>query len=444
MLSSPASHELADLALGTEAYAEQVSRDFEELTWLRCLSEQLESCDATSPLDHVAQRVLPELRTTIRAEAIVLLGSRPGEAPADRKPQFDFPIFTAGTLLIREQTWPALIETLTTNARRYPLIRNRISAGGLPAGCMAIHSCIVVPVARQDVQYGWLIALNRVRRDANPFLLDLRPGALPGDDEFGTEEAGLLHAAARALAGHARNAQLLREKELLLIGVVRALINAIDAKDAYTWGHSDRVALIARRLGEELQLGSQECERLYTSGLLHDIGKIGVPDKILQKAGPLTDEEFNEIKKHPQIGYDILQHLQQLGYVLPGVLYHHESIDGRGYPHALQGDDIPLFGRILAVADTYDAMTSSRPYRTALSPDVARSRLREGAGRQWDARVVGAFLDCSEDIQRLCGDARGRAMHGTAMGRTAAADEIDARGDAVPSDVTALHKQQVP
>ena len=412
MLSSPAYHELADLHLGTDAYAEQVSRDFEELTWLRCLSEQLESCDAASPLGQVAQRVLPELRTVIRAEAVVLVGSLPKGTAAEGTRQFDVPIFSAGTPHVEEQSWQRLIETLTANACEYPLIRNRISDGGLPGGCTDIHSCIVVPVARQDVQYGWLLALNRGQRDANSFMLENRPEPLPGDDEFGTAEAGLLHTAARALASHARNAQLLREKELLLIGVVRALINAIDAKDAYTWGHSDRVALIARRIGEELQLDRLECERLYTAGLLHDIGKIGVPDRILQKAGPLTDDEFNEIKKHPEIGYAILQHLQQLSYVLPGVLHHHESVDGRGYPHALRGNAIPLFGLILAVADTYDAMTSSRPYRTAMSPEVARSQLRDGAGRQWDACVVAAFLDCSADIQRLCGEARGLGLHG--------------------------------
>ena len=443
MLSSPTCEELADLRLGTEAFAEQVSRDFEELTWLRCLSEQLESCDAASPLGQVAERVLPELRTMIRAEAVVLVGSLPEGTAAERSPQFDVPIFSAGTPLVEEQSWPRLIETLTANARAYPVIRNRISDGGLPAGCTAIHSCIVVPVARQDVQYGWLLALNRGQHDTNPFMLENRPMPLPGDDEFGTEEAALLHTAARALAGHARNAQLFREKELLLIGVVRAMINAIDAKDAYTWGHSDRVALSARRLGEQLQLDSLECERLYTAGLLHDIGKIGVPDRILQKAGPLTDDEFNEIKKHPQIGHAILQHLQQLSYVLPGVLHHHESIDGRGYPHALRGDDIPLFGRILAVADTYDAMTSCRPYRTAMPPDVARSRLREGAGRQWDARIVAAFLDCSADIQSLCEAARGHVLHGADPSPAGAADQTGRPCDTLQSAVLALNQQRM-
>jgi HD-GYP domain-containing protein (c-di-GMP phosphodiesterase class II) len=420
MLSAPPAHELGsqafdDLRVGTEAYAEQVSRDFEELTWLRCLSEQLDACDAATPLGQVAEGVLAELRLVIGAEAVVLVGFGPGATPLAPGRICDCRIISAaGCPLADDATCRRLIETLTAETGDCPLIRNRIPRECPPAGCAGLHSYMAVPVARQEVQYGWLLALNRVRRTTGPFSAESQRVFLPGEDEFGTEEAGLLHAAARALASHARNAQLLREKELLLIGVMRALINAIDAKDAYTWGHSDRVALMAKRLGEQMQLDYLECERIYTAGLLHDVGKIGIPDSILQKAGPLTAEEFNEIKKHPEIGYAILQHLQQLSYVLPGVLHHHESWDGRGYPHGLQGDDIPLFGRLLAVVDTYDAMTSCRPYRTAMSHEVARSKLAAGAGQQWDARIVAAFLDCAADIKRIREEARGQVLHAPA------------------------------
>jgi HD-GYP domain-containing protein (c-di-GMP phosphodiesterase class II) len=444
MLSSPACQELAELRQGADAYAERVSRDFEELTWLRSLAEQLDSCDAASPLGQVAERILPELQTLIRAETVALVGPLDKVTVADKAAETaSEAIFSVGNRLVEEGNWRRLIEALTANTREFPLVCNQIFGVGPSTENLSIHSCIVVPVARQDVQYGWLIALNRLPCDTLSLSLD-KQLPLPGDDEFGTEEAGLLHSAARALATHARNAQLLREKELLLIGVIRALINAIDAKDTYTWGHSDRVALIARRLAEQLQLEGAECERLYTAGLLHDIGKIGVPDGILQKQGPLTDSEFEEIKRHPQIGYGILQHLQQLGYVLPGVLHHHESVDGRGYPHGLQGDAIPLFGRILAVADSYDAMTSSRPYRSAMSPETARSRLREGAGRQWDARVVAAFLDCSTDIQRLCSEARGEVLHKSVAGSSAAAGDSSRPYDALQNAVFALSHQCMP
>jgi HD-GYP domain-containing protein (c-di-GMP phosphodiesterase class II) len=419
MLSAPASHELAiqeleELRRGTEAYAEQVSRDFEELTWLRYLSEQLDACDAASPLGQVAETVLVELRSVIGAEAVVLVGSELGTTPLEPGRIDECRIIAlAGCLIVDDAACRRLIEPLQAAAADCPLIRNRIPRESIPSGCTGLHSYMAVPVIRQDALYGWLVALNRNQRAAGLVAGEGIRALLPGEDEFGTEEAGLLHAAARALASHARNAQLFREKELLLIGVMRALINAIDAKDTYTWGHSDRVALMAKRLGEELQLDYLQCERLYTAGLLHDVGKIGIPDSILQKAGPLTDEEFKEIKKHPEIGYAILQHLQQLSYVLPGVLHHHESWDGRGYPHGLQGEKIPLFGRILAVVDTYDAMTSCRPYRTAMPHDVARSKLIAGAGQQWDARIVAAFLDCADDIKRIREAARGQVLHRT-------------------------------
>jgi len=413
-MSSSPTQELADLRLGTEAYAEQVSRDFEELTWLRCLSEQLDACDAASPLAQVAEGILSELRSMIGAESVVLVSSDEGTAPFEpgRKCEGRI-VLTTGRPIVDDAACRALIGTMAAETCDCPLIRNRIKPADLPAGCTGLHSYIAVPVTRQDAQYGWLLAFNRGRRSAGTLLGQIQRVVLPGDDEFGTEEASLLHAAARALASHARNAQLFREKELLLIGVMRTLINAIDAKDAYTWGHSDRVALMAKRLGEQLQLSYLECERLYTTGLLHDIGKIGIPDRILQKAGPLTADEFDEIKKHPEIGFAILQHLHQISYVLPGVLHHHESIDGKGYPYGLKGDEIPLPGRILAVVDTYDAMTSSRPYRTAMPHDVARSKLIAGAGRQWDARIVAAFMDCAADAQNICGKARGEVLHGT-------------------------------
>lgn len=450
MLTSP-TQELADLPLGTEVYAEQVSRDFEELTWLRCLSEQLEACDAASPLGEVATGILTELRAMIRAEAVVLVGADLNSSRLASGRNHDWRIIsTSGVPLVDDAACRALIEMMATETCDCPLIRNRIPQGCLPAGCTGLHSYMAVPVTRQEVQYGWLLAFNRCHRATGSLFGEGKRVLLPGEDEFGTEEAGLLHAAARALASHARNAQLFREKELLLIGVMRTLINAIDAKDAYTWGHSDRVALMARRLGEQLQLSYLECERLYTTGLLHDIGKIGIPDRILQKAGPLTADEFDEIKKHPEIGFAILQHLHQISYVLPGVLHHHESVDGNGYPYGLKGDDIPLFGRLLAVVDTYDAMTSSRPYRTAMPHDVARSKLIDGAGRQWDARIVAAFMECADDMLNICGAARSEALHGTNVrtinppganpGTDPAADQALSPGDALQTAMMALNQ----
>jgi HD-GYP domain-containing protein (c-di-GMP phosphodiesterase class II) len=131
------------------------------------------------------------------------------------------------------------------------------------------------------------------------------------------------------------------------------------------------------------------------------VGKIGVPDSILGKAGALTDEEYAVVKKHPEIGYTILKHLKQLDYVLPGVLHHHEAVNGKGYPAGLYGEAIPLQGRILAVADAYDAMTSNRPYRPGMPSEKAESILRAEAGKTWDSDIVAVFLECiaNDEIQ---------------------------------------------
>jgi len=200
----------------------------------------------------------------------------------------------------------------------------------------------------------------------------------------------------------AHNRAMFREQKELFQGMVKALINSIDAKDPYTYGHSDRVAQMAHRLAKELKLSQLDCDHIYMTGLLHDIGKIGVPDAVLQKPGKLTDEEFEQIKKHPAIGYSIVMHLPSLAYALPGILHHHESFDGTGYPAKLTGNDIPLYGRVLAVADAYDAMTSDRPYRPGMPTERAEQILREGAGRQWDPEMVDAFLSSMDAMRTIC------------------------------------------
>ena len=134
---------------------------------------------------------------------------------------------------------------------------------------------------------------------------------------------------------------------------------------------------------------------------MHDVGKIGVSDATLKKPGRLTPEEFAEIKRHPDEGWSILRDLSQLRYVLPGVLYHHEQYDGRGYPDGLAGEAIPLDGRLLAVADAYDAMTSDRPYRRGMPVARAEEILRAGAGAQWDPRIIATFFAIRDDIQRI-------------------------------------------
>jgi HD-GYP domain-containing protein (c-di-GMP phosphodiesterase class II) len=203
------------------------------------------------------------------------------------------------------------------------------------------------------------------------------------------------------LATHAHNVELFRDREALLVGIVRAMVSAIDAKDPYTCGHSERVALVAQYLGEQLGLAKKECEHLYLTGLLHDLGKLGVPDAVLSKPGRLSSEEMDQIRKHPEGGWAILQDLDQLQHLVPGILCHHERYDGTGYPDGLAGEVIPLAARILAVADAYDAMVSDRPYRAGMPHEKVEKVLRRGSGTQWDPKVIEAFLRNLPEIQAL-------------------------------------------
>lgn len=178
------------------------------------------------------------------------------------------------------------------------------------------------------------------------------------------------------------------------IETIRALAEAVDAKDAYTRGHSERVAVYASRIARELNLDKTMIERVYFSGLLHDVGKIGIPDAIITKPARLTEDEYQEIQKHPEIGAKILEPVEMLSEIAPCVRHHHEWFDGsnRGYPDRLRGEQIPLPSRIILVADTVEAMTSNRPYRKILPLTVVIDELRKFSGRQFDPKVVDAFM----------------------------------------------------
>jgi putative nucleotidyltransferase with HDIG domain len=185
------------------------------------------------------------------------------------------------------------------------------------------------------------------------------------------------------------------ELKTAYIQTIRALAEAIDAKDAYTRGHSERVAVYAARIARKMKLETPLIERVYFAGLLHDVGKIGIPDAIIAKPDRLSDEEYQEIKKHPEIGAKILEPVEFLRQIVPCVRHHHEWFDGsdRGYPERLISHAIPLPSRIILVADTTEAMTSDRPYRKGLPLNRVTSELRKFSGSQFDPVVVHAFLE---------------------------------------------------
>jgi len=188
------------------------------------------------------------------------------------------------------------------------------------------------------------------------------------------------------------NAELHEQVRRASMETTRALVAAIDKKDRYTSGHSERVGFLSRRLGEWLKLDREAVEQLEWAALLHDVGKIGIPEEILNKPGKLTPEEFDVIKKHPVMGYEILKHIQSFQSILDGVLYHHEQPDGGGYPRGLKGDAIPMAARIIHVADVFDALSSARSYRGKFQISRATEIMRNEAGTKLDGEIVPEFL----------------------------------------------------
>jgi HD-GYP domain-containing protein (c-di-GMP phosphodiesterase class II) len=181
------------------------------------------------------------------------------------------------------------------------------------------------------------------------------------------------------------------ENRELFLGTIQAMAEAIDAKDPYTRGHSARVNRYSVAIGRQLRLNAEQLEELHVSSLMHDVGKIGIHDRILQKPGKLTPDEFEIMKTHAALGAQILAPIKKMHRVIPGLRWHHERWGGGGYPDGLKGDAIPLMARIIAVADTFDAMTTHRPYQQAMSIEEARARLTSLKDVAFDNRVVVAF-----------------------------------------------------
>jgi HD-GYP domain-containing protein (c-di-GMP phosphodiesterase class II) len=417
--------ENASLEDQANASLAQMTADFEQHAFLRYLTDQIEICSVDRGIDHVIHKVLPRLQKTMNAEGVIFLPD------LTRRTDHAGPsVIKYGTTPVDEVSCFDLAMRFDEALYRGPFVRNQGFGDGdrdLPS---AVKNFMMVAVEKDSTCLGWIQAFNR---QATYIARDELDGG------FGTVEAGLLQVTAFMLAGHARNLDLLKQTESLTVGVVKALVSAIDARDSYTHGHSERVAWTARRIAQAMEIGFDECEQIYITGLLHDIGKIGVRDEVLRKPGRLTPEEFEEIQKHPEIGFSILEGLNRMEYMLPGVLYHHERMDGKGYPDGLVGDDIPLDAKILAVADAWDAMTSSRPYRNAMSREQALAIMRDGAGQQWDETVVEFFLQVVNEVEEMAAKpastpvsqssrsqaGKARAMTPTAMGGAAPSTRVE-------------------
>jgi putative nucleotidyltransferase with HDIG domain len=395
--SADALHRVSELVLGqsgsrrrikqleeeTEDLSAHLAGTYEEISLLYRLTQNLKISASDEDLGRVAlewmQEVLPASALAIQLVPV----AREDEVlshEARRQPV----LLTCGDCLVDNQQFTALVEHLGPDAANRPAIVNRQITGRHDWPCPSVRQLIAVSLVEGENLFGWLAALNHTE-----------------DAEFGSVEASLLSSVAAILGIHSGNIELYRQQSELLAGVIRALTSAIDAKDPYTCGHSDRVARVAVRLADELGCDAETLNMIYLSGLLHDIGKIGIDDSVLRKPGRLSEAEYEHIKTHTEIGHRILRDLRKLDEVLPVVLHHHESWDGGGYPKKLHTETIPLPARIVAVADAFDAMGSDRPYRNGMPDEKIDDIFRSGAGQQWDPEVVDAFFRARDDLREI-------------------------------------------
>ena len=234
---------------------------------------------------------------------------------------------------------------------------------------------LCVPLKIKDKVIGVLEAINKLESDV-----------------FNNEDLELFKILANQVAIAIDNARLYRELQDTFLQTAEALADAIEKRDPYTGGHTKRVVNYCMSIVKCLDINPEEKEHIKISAILHDIGKIGIKDTILRKPSELDKDEFEEMKKHPILGQEIMEKVTQLKDVIPGMRYHHERVDGKGYPDGLRGNKIPLVAKIIAVADAFDAMTTDRPYRKALKWETAIDNLKSGSGEQFDGEVVTAFI----------------------------------------------------
>lgn len=249
-----------------------------------------------------------------------------------------------------------------------------ISASNYKGSCSKIKSMIYVPIIIKNYIYGVFIMGNHEKI------------------EYSSGDLKLAAAIAFLLGVSIENSKLYSSLQDTFFQTVKALSETIEKRDSYTGGHVQRVMEYSIVIGKSMGLSKEELDKLKLAALMHDIGKIGIEDNILRKSYLLSDEEYWVMKKHTVYGAEIIQNIKELRGIIPGVRGHHERFDGRGYPDGLEGEDIALLGRIIAVADTFDAMITDRPYRKALTTVEAVKELEKNSGKQFDPEVVNAFI----------------------------------------------------
>lgn len=398
-------HELDVVHEESAVLTQHLENTYEELNLIYRISAQMGLPQRPQVLlEHVGEQVT----VVSRAATVAFVLTELGTDHADRNVPETFTTHSLHDRVVQvgwEQTSPGkhakvdrydpvdlirLAESLQLDPVTTPnqlLINNAAQLPELAWAGSWLHHLVALPLWHKERLLGVMLSIN-----------------CSDDGDFTSVDVQLFRAVADRLTAFLENQRLYDDLADLLMAMLHAVVNSVDAKDPYTYGHSERVAFLSRALARAANLSPTECERVYLAGLLHDLGKIGVPDAILSKPGKLTMEEFDTLKKHPEIGVRILSPVRQMRDLLPGVLYHHERFDGRGYPEGLSGDDIPLLGRIICLADCFDAMTTNRTYRAALPLHAAIAEVRRCAGTQFDPHLAALFLDL--DLEQLFQEAR--------------------------------------
>lgn len=377
-----------------EVISAELAQTYEELVLLHKLSTHM---NVTEPDANFLQMACDSLTEIVLVEGIAILLEKTVETEkklvlAAGSGLIDIDEHTAGLLHCR------LVDEI--NSGKEALLDSEVYSPFKYQWPASVRNIIAVPLCAKekadshfaqktktgDSIIGLMVAINRIDKP-----------------DFDSTDVKLFNSVAGGCAVFIENGRLFNDLKELFIGSLKALTSSIDAKDKYTHGHSERVALISRWIAEKAAqtepLEQEQIHRIYLAGLLHDIGKIGIDEAVLRKQGRLTEQEMDRIRRHPSIGAGILGEIKQMRDIVPGVLCHHERVDGRGYPNGLTGSQVPLIGKIVGLADSFDAMTSKRTYRDARTVEDALAEIQKGLGTQFDDKVGRMFLD--SDVYQL-------------------------------------------
>lgn len=344
----------------------EVVRVYEELSIIYSLSNKLGS---EMDVDTICQRVLEEAGRILAVHNISVM-----LVDTDRNELYTR--ISAGrdgeTRSFRSCLGTGLFERICRQGE--PVTICDITADGRLSFPFPAKSVLCVPLISDNRTIGMILACDKL-----------------SGEEFWSQELKLMGVFAAEVASAIKKAQLYEEINELFIHTVEALASAIDAKDPYTYGHSRRVARLSAAICEELGMYRKEIRQVMLAAILHDIGKIGTPERILQKPGHLEPEELEKIKEHPARGAHILSNIREFNNIIKWIRHHHEWYDGKGYPDQIKAENIPLEARVITVADSFDAMTSDRPYRKGMPASEALRIMNEFAGSQFDPRILAAF-----------------------------------------------------